>query len=139
LFNSSDDVPISTAFHAPVTVTTALLAYLALPAAARAQDVYLNPTPRWSTAEYPAAKDQPLPYTCAYLLHFLPVSADTTRLEVIAIDANIIDGTRFGFKTDRDGLGMPWPGWVPRYRDAVPSLTDQQQVLARLVALAQTK
>ena len=135
-FNSSDEVPMSTAFHASATVTTALLAYLALPVAARAPDVYVNPTPRWAVAEYTDAQGQPLPYSCAYLLHLRAVGATSTGLQLIAIDSNVIDGTRFGFKTDRDGLGWPWPGRVPRYRDVLPSLTDQQQVLGRLVALA---
>ena len=135
-FNSSDEVPMSTAFHAPVTVTTALLAYLALPAAARAPDVYVDPDRRWPTADYANAQGQPLPYRCAYLLHFRPVTPGRTGLEVIAIDAHVVDGTRFGLKTDRDGLGVPWPGRVPRYRDVVPSLADQRQVLDQLVKLA---
>ncbi|MBF9221267.1 hypothetical protein [Hymenobacter ruricola] len=138
-FNSSDEVPMSTAFHAPATVTTALLAYLALPVAARAPDLYLSPTPRWPVPEYVSAQGQPLPYTCDYLLHLRAVGADSTGLEIIAIDSNVIDGTRFGIKNDRDGLGWPRPGRVPRYRDVRPSLTDQQQVLSQLVKLALTE
>lgn len=136
-FNSSDRTPISTAFHAPVTVTTRLLAYLALPLAARAQDVYINPAQRWSTQEYVNAQGQPLPYSCGYLLHFRPATERATWLEVIAIDSSLLDGTRFGLKTDRDGLGWPLPGQVPHYRDVAPSLTDQRQVLAQFVQLAQ--
>jgi hypothetical protein len=138
-FNSSNELPLSTAFHAPATVTTALLAYLALPGPARALDVYVSPDPRWTVAEYTDAQGRPLPYTCAYLLHLRADSAASTGLQIIAIDSNVIDGTRFGLKTDRDGLGWPRPGRVPRYRDVLPSLTDQQQVLSRLVELALTE
>lgn len=136
LFNSSDEVPMSTAFHAPAMVTTALLAYLALPIPARALDVYVNHTPRWSVTEYTDAQGQPLPYSCAYLLHLRSASAASTGLEIIAIDSNVIDGTQFELKTNRDGLGWPRPGRVPRYCDVLPSLTDQQQVLGQLVKLA---
>ena len=136
--NFDPAVPMNVKLLPPVTVSPALLAYIALPEAARSADLYFSRAryPFWSVAEY-QRDGQPLPYLCDHILHFTAASATSTQLEVITLHARILDGKEWRIAADQDGLGLPLPRHLPRSRDVAPAASDQQQVLAQLVKLTE--
>lgn len=135
--NAAPEAPMSVKLLPPVTVSAALRAYIALPDADRAADLYFSRGrgPFWSVAEYQRA-GHALPYTCDHLIHLAAASAGSTRIEVIALRSRVLDGNEWRLAAGQDGLGLPLPRRLPRSRDVTPAATDQHQVLAQLVKLA---
>ena len=131
--------PPSTARLPPGTADAALVAYLALPPAARAHDLLvqhgrLGYDQYWRAPEYQSAGPA-LPYRADYILHFAPDGTDRTYLEVIAFGAWVLDGKEWRVTAAQDGLGLPWPRRVDKQRDVLPSRADKQTVLAALLKL----
>lgn len=137
--NSADTVAMHLGDEPPATITPALRAYITLPVRARATDLLLQrgPGPFWPVPEYRDAQGQPLPYTCDHIVHLTALDAARTQLEIITLGSRVLDGKEWRLAAGQDGLGLPWPRRMPRSRDVAPSAADQQQVLARLVQLAQ--
>lgn len=136
---SSDEITMNLDHQLLATITLALREFITLPVPARAADLLMQRGrgPFWSVSEYHDAQNQPLPYTCDHLIHFSALAADRTQIEVIALHSYIHDGKEWRLAAGQDGLGLPWPRRLPRSRDVPPSATDQQQVLAQLVKLAE--
>jgi hypothetical protein len=137
--NVADTVAMHLRDEPPATITPALRRYIALPVPARAADLLLQRGrgPFWPVPEYRDAQGQPLPYTCDHIVHFTALDATHTQLEIITLGSRVLDGKEWRLDGGQDGLGLPWPRRMPRSRDVAPSAADQQQVLARLVQLAQ--
>ena len=134
--NAAPEQPMSVKLLPPVTVSPALLAYIALPDEARTADLYFSRGrgPFWPAAEY-QRDGQPLSYTCDHIIHFTALAANSTQLEVIGLHSRVLDGKEWRLAAGQDGLGLPLPRRLPRSRDVAPAASDQQQVLAQLVQL----
>lgn len=139
--NSDGVGPLKVTHLPPGTVEAALVAYVALPEAARTNDLLLSHGRMgyhdyWRAPEYQRAGEG-LPYRADYIVHFAPVNSTTTRLEVIAFGAWVLDGKEWRVLAGQDGLGLPWPRKVDKMRDVLPSRVDKEVVLAHLLKLAE--
>ncbi|MDO7873573.1 hypothetical protein Q5H93_02430 [Hymenobacter sp. ASUV-10] len=136
---SSDEVPMNLDNEPPATITPALREFITLPVPGRTADLLMQRGrgPFWSVPEYHDAQNQPLPYTCDHLVHFTAQDEERTQIEIISLNSYVQDGKEWRLSAGQDGLGLPWPRRMPRSRDVLPSVTDQQQVLAQLVKLAE--
>ena len=105
----------------------ALARYAALPAEARALDLYLHdPLDRWWTSEY-VADGSPVKFRCDFLLHLEPADGGT-RVEVVEYLPRVWPRDHFQL------LGHHGPG---RYRDirrVAPTVRDREDLLAAVRA-----
>ena len=120
----------------PGTADAGLVAYIALPATARAQDLLISHSRRgtggfWAASEY-QRDGKTLPYCADYIVHFASTGPDSTRVQLFGIGAVVADGTEWRTAAAQDGLGLPWPRKFDKQRPVLPSLADKQAVLAAL-------